>query len=528
MTTSSSEFHEASLGKRYFFKLCSNMATIPLFLLQETILPRVLGPSAYGNYNFLAAFYTQIVSFLDLGTSTCMRTGLSKRPGEAGIVTFYLRIILLLFAGMLLAGAVMYLPGVSAALLPEVPLWMVFPAAVCVYLIWLASTVRGMNDAMGNTTSSEVVRMAVNMAAALALLGLFLLDALNMPLFYLQQGLTYALLAAGFAYAFKKGWVERSGPWNFRASCFLTPQETRAYIREYRDYCGPLFTMTLCSALALMAERWILQYFGGSHAQGYFSLSQKVGMACFLFVTAMMPLLQRELSMAHQKKDAMAMGFIVERFAPLLYAVAAWFACFTSVEAQAVIRLFAGLDFAEALLPVQIMAFYPVHQCYGQLAGAIYYASGDTSSLRNITVAGLLVGLVCAWVFLAPRGMGGVDLGAAGLSLKMVLVQIATVNVLMWRCSRKIPFSFGKNLLHQILCPVCFLLLAFATKATTLAFLPFGSTDVIRFFLSGFLYALLSAALLFAFPFAAGITRKDLHGYVARGKRWIDRKRKIS
>ena len=73
-----------SLGRRYLFKLVSNVATIPLFFVLEAVLPRALGPAAYGNYNFSTTLFQNFTNFLDMGTSTCLYTSLSKRPGEFG------------------------------------------------------------------------------------------------------------------------------------------------------------------------------------------------------------------------------------------------------------------------------------------------------------------------------------------------------------------------------------------------------------------------------------------------------------
>lgn len=518
---SSSNTPEPSLGKRYLFKLCSNIATIPLFFLQEAILPRILGPIAYGNFTFVAAFYTQIINFLDLGTGVCLRTGLAKRPHETGIISFYLRITLYIFSALLLCGIIMYAPSVSELFLPNIPLWMIFPSLFCAFLTWLSLTTRGMNDAIGSTTSSELIRIVISISSAMVLLVLFFSHILSLPLFYLQQGVTYGAITIGVVYTFIRAWKKRNPSTKAASFYELTTEQRTSYIREYKSYCSPLFVIALCSMLALLFERWVLQFFSGSLDQGYFSLSQKVGMACFLFVTAMMPLLQRDLSMAHGKQDFEAMAKIIDRFAPLLYSIAGWFACFTCIEASGVIHIFAGNDFLDAMLPVQIMAFYPVHQCYGQLASTIFYASGNTSTLRNFTLLGLMAGIICTWIFVAPLEFGGLHLGATGLALKMVLIQMITVNILMWRCSKDIAFSFKKNFLHQILSPLCFLLLAFVSQQLTMQLSFFTPDSLLRFFLSGSVYALLSSIVVYAIPSTIGMKPNDIRGLIVRGKGWI-------
>ena len=156
------------------------------------------------------------------------------------------------------------------------------------------------------------------------------------------------------------------------------------------------------------------------------------------------------------------------------------------------------------------MAFYPVHQGYGQVVNSVYYATGETRALRNITVLSLLGGLVLAWVLLAPPSLGGFDLGAAGLAWKMVLVQVIAVNVLLWACRRVVPFDLRRNLAHQLLCPAVLLSLALMARYATAA-AGLGPADgLTRFFISGIGYTVLSFGAVLFFPFIAGVTRQEI------------------
>ena len=224
------------------------------------------------------------------------------------------------------------------------------------------------------------------------------------------------------------------------ALAFSLPDgQSKAYQREFFNYRHPLFVQALLSFLLLTAERWLLQWFDGSVQQGFFALSQKVSMACFLFVSAMTPLIMRELSIAWGHNDREAMGRLLTRFAPLLYVVAAYFSCFTLVEGSALVDFFGGAEFAAATLPVQIMALYPLHQAYGQLAGSVFHATGRTRVLRNMAALECVYGFTTAWFLLAPPEYMGLNLGAVGLAIKTVVVQIITVNVYLWLASRFLP-----------------------------------------------------------------------------------------
>ena len=515
MTTAREEGN--SLGKRYIFKLFSNVATVPLYLVLEAVLPRALGPAMYGNYNFATSLFQNFANFLDMGTSTCLFTAVAKRPGEFGLLSFYARVALAMLLLCLLAGLCMFLPGAGEFLLPGIPLWMAVPAALWAYFTWASKTMRGISDALGFTIHSEFVRVGVNLFSASALLALFYSGILTLPVLFGHQYLTLGAMAVGYALCLRGVWrsaetPETSRSWRLSRECLT------GYLHEFRRYSTPLFFTALCSVLALSGERWMLQTFDGSEQQGFFSLSQKVGTACFLFVSAMTPLLTRELAVAHGKGDPQGMARILDTLAPSLYAVSAWLACFTLIEAQTVVRLFGGDQFAVALLPVQIMTLYPLHQGYGQIAGAVFYASGETRLYRNISIAGLLMGLLCAWILLAPPAsgkagesallVGGFGLGAAGLAWKMVGVQFVTVNILLLACRSIAPFRYWRNFAHQLLCPAALLLAAAAARHGTEALLP--EMGFFRFLVSGMCYCAFCLILACVFPFLFGLSRDFL------------------
>lgn len=513
-----------SLGKRYLFKLGSNLATVPLYLVMEAVLPRALGPAAYGNFNFSTALFQNFTNFLDMGTSTCLNTALAKRPAEApALAAFYARVALLVLLLCLLAGAALSMPGAGGLLMPGVPLWLALPAALWAYVTWAGRVGRGMNDALGHTVSGEPVRIGVNLLSAAALVGLFAAGCLSLPVLFAHQYVFLSLMAAGFVYVMRRDigiggfdGVKSAG------SGRLDPEKARAYRREFRRYSAPLFALALCSALALSAERWLLQYFDGSVQQGYFSLAQRVGVACFLFVTALTPLLTRELAVAHGKNDPGEMARLLDAFAPKIYALSAWMACFALAEAPAVARLFGGEAFGGAVLPLQIMALYPVHQGYGQVAGAVFYATGQTRRLRNISLVWMAGGLVAVFFLLAPPENAGLGLGAAGLALKMVAVQILSVNALFFACRKTVPFAFGRNLLHQLYCPLAFATLAFGARFATEA-LGGAPSSLPRFVASGALYCLFCALTLPLLPPLAGLRRGELGSQFARLRRWLGR-----
>ena len=80
----------ASLRKRYFFKLMTNLVGMVVGIGTQSIVPRALGPASYGDFSFLTNFFYQVVGFLNMNTSTAYYTMLSQRQQDTGLVRFYL------------------------------------------------------------------------------------------------------------------------------------------------------------------------------------------------------------------------------------------------------------------------------------------------------------------------------------------------------------------------------------------------------------------------------------------------------
>lgn len=505
----------ATLARRYIFKLAANFASVPVYLLMEAILPRALGPSVYGNFNFATALFQQITGFLDMGTSTCFYNSLSRHQLRTSLFSFYLRVALAVLLLIMLLAAIFLLPQVGELLMPDVPLYFAPLAALWAYLTWAGRVLRSANDALGATIPSELWRAAISIFGVLLLLLLFMGDLLSVGMLFLQQYLLLGLSCLAFWHVCKNSWLQKDKILHWR----LPRMKRKFFEAEFFSYSHPLFVQSLLSFFMLTAERWLLQWFDGSTQQGFYALSQKISMACFLFVSAMTPLLMREFSIAWGKKNIAVMGGLLNRFAPMLYILAAYFSCFTLAEGKTIVEFFGGSQFLAAITPVQIMALYPVHQAYGQMASSIFHASGKTRILRNMAAAECFYGLLVTWLLIAPAHLGGLNLGATGLAVKTVAVQFVSVNIYLWLASRFIPFAFGKNLFHQIWSVLLFLAFAYACRELSMHFWPAAAW--LRFFASGAIYSFLCLVVCLSWPGCLGLSHDELRELALRFKLFI-------
>lgn len=495
---------EDSLKKRYLFKLGTNLVGMVIGIITQAIIPRGLGPKAYGDFNYISNFFTQIVGFLDMGTSVGFYTKLSKRPKESSLVSFYLYFSVIVSFVIVVFVMIAAMTSVHSILWPAQELIYIYLGVAWGILYWIVLVLSKMADAYGITVSTEIVQIFQKFFGLALIVLLYASHLLSLTNFFYYQFILFLVLCVAFIWV-----MERSG-FSFYNGWRLSREQIKVYAKEFYDYSHPLFSYAVVGLIVGILDRWLLQTYAGSVQQGFYSLSYQIGALCFLFTGAMTPLLTREFSIAFGSNDLSKMAVLFRRYIPLLYATAAYFSCFIALQADKVIYILGGSNYSGALLPVMIMAFYPIHQTYGQLSGAIFYATGQTALYRNIGILFMVAGLPITYVLIAPTQNMGLNAGAAGLALKMVVIQFVGVNVQLYFNARFLKLPFYRYLGHQVI-SVGSLLLVAAFASTIVSILPFFYGSMIMSFIAaGILYTLLVIGLVYCLPMLFGLRRNDI------------------
>ena len=175
---------EASLKKRYLYKLVANIIGLFFALLTQSIIPRGLGPKAYGDFSFLSNFFTQIVGFLDMGTSIGFYTKISQRQREFGLVSSYLYFTTFVSLIILLFMAFAVSTSIHTILWPEQGVFYIVLAAFWGIMTWFVRIINKMADAYGLTVSTELARISQKTIGLALILSLFFFDLLNLRNFF--------------------------------------------------------------------------------------------------------------------------------------------------------------------------------------------------------------------------------------------------------------------------------------------------------------------------------------------------------
>lgn len=494
-----------SFSKRYFFKLTTNLLGFFIGIVSQAIVPRSLGPGSYGDFSFLTNFFSQIIGFFDMGSASCFYTKLSQRPKEYRLVSFYLYFMGLAGICVLVFVGVVRMSGAYSRLWPGEELLYVYMSLFLALVIWVSNIMNQMTDAYGLTVSAETGKIMQKFAALLVLILLFASANLNLFTYFLYNFAAILLLILVFMVVLRKNGYDL-----FR-KIRLSLSEARAYVREFYSYCHPLVLYSVVTVIVGIFDRWLLQVCGGSIQQGFFGLSDQIGLACFLFTGAMTPLIMREFSVTYASKDIKAMKEIFRRNVPFMYSITAFISCFMAVNADKVTLIMGGSKFTGAVIPVALMVLFPMVRTYSQLTSAVFYATGKTRLYSNIVIATMLAGVPITYFLIAPKRFFGMEAGAIGLAVKTLVTGFVTVNVLLYFNVKFLNLAFWKYVAHQIASAVFLLAIAIiAGIGVSHAAVLWKNQIVISFLFSGAVYTAIVAVCVYIYPGIFALTKNDI------------------
>jgi len=488
-----------SLKKRYLFKTSRSAIGAVLSIISIPLVTRSLGAEGYGLFNYLKIFYEQIVGFFSIGTSA-FYPKLSRRPGDKGIIRFVMLYDAVLFFGSFIMLGFLFISGQAKTVLTTESLLIASYALLLVWILLLNQKMTAFMDAIGKTLTNEVVLLCLRITLTAGLVLLFIINRLNLASYFIIQIVVmFLFLFVLMVFAFRY---------------FPRVQKSRSIKEtalEFKDYSLPLFWASTVGIITGLVDRWMLQFFGGAAEQGYFSLGYNLGAICFLLTGSLTPLLMREYAIAYENRDQEKLKHLFSKFLPLFYVITATIACFLAVHGDWLAPLIGGTDFSEAALPVMLLGLAPIHQTYGQLSGSLMTATDRTREYGGITMFMAILGLPVTYFVLSPETYWGLNLGAMGLAIKLVVLQIIGVNIQLWYNTRQLGLKIRKFLVHQVLVVMLFLIFAFIGK-----FIVSSSFDsgIVALILSGGLYLLFVISIVFIFPSFISMSRLELLNHI--------------
>ncbi len=481
---------EDSLKKRYVLKLLANIVFGITNALLVAIVPKALGPVAYGQFNFLQQLYNQFISLVDANSSTAFFTKLSANNSRKELIAFYFFCSLLLFIVIFIASFAINQIGAGDVAFPDVDKSHIYLSMIFCFFTWLSQIYIKISDAYAVTVPVEIIKIVHKIVMLIMIFIIINGYGLNLEnyLFFNIISLVILLLVLQFLLTQKK---------IVDLKVFSQPINFQGVFKEFYSFCSPLFFFNLIAIAIGIFDIWLLQKISGSVEVGFYGLAYSISAMCFLFTSAMTPIIMREFSKSIEKKDFENVRDLFRRYVPMLYAISAYFSVFVAFHAADLLLIFTDQRYEGAYMALVIMAFYPLHQTYGQINAALFFSAEKVTLYRNIGLLFSFFGLILSFLSVYL-----LNLGAEGMAWKMLIVQLVSVNVQLYYNAKYLKESSLGYILHQILCVMILGSIAYLTCVS------FFDSLVYDFLLSGFLYTAIVLLFILRFPTLLIVARR--------------------
>ncbi|MBF0300558.1 MAG: lipopolysaccharide biosynthesis protein [Oligoflexia bacterium] len=428
------------LTTRYSYKLLSNVITFFLGFVTAGIVPRNLGPANYGNFNFLTGFFSHFISILDCGCSSWFYVRLSQNPEQKDILRYFTLVVFIICLVFFTSIGCVFLLHQENWFWPQQKKIYILFAATYGLIVWISNICEQISDALGFTVYSEIIKISQKIIGVAVLLLLLHLSWINLKsIFIYHISITFFVLSiVCFIMYSKKKWSP--------SKC---SSSTKDYFKDMSIYTWPLISCTIISCGANYLDRWLLQLLVGSKEQGFFSLALMTSSFCFMFSQSLTQLLIREYSIQAAKKDFENIARLFNLYLPLMYTIAAYFACFISSQSSNIVKFIGGEKYAEAMMTTAVLAFFSIFQTYGQLSGSLFLSMDKVKLYRNIGIFFSIIGVPLTYIMVAPLDKYGFGLGSLGLAIKTVVLQFFWVNTQLFFNTKILNLRFKKYLWHQ-------------------------------------------------------------------------------
>jgi len=483
---------EDSLQKRYVIKLISNIVSGLINLLMVAIVPKELGPIAYGSFSYLQQFYNQIIAFLDASTSIAFFTKLSANNSRKELISFYAVFCIIVLAILYILVCFFEKMGYIEVLASGISIGYIYLGMWFGFLTWLTQVYIKISDAYALTISVELIKIAHK----ILMLGVLLLFinylTFNLSVYFYFHFLSLISLIIVLNVLFYKEHIFHN---------LLVFNSFEKIIKEFYSFCSPLFAFNCITICIGIFDIWLLQKVSGSLETGYYGLGYSIAALCFVFTSAMTPVITREFSKSFEQKDMQKISELFKLYVPMLYTLAVFFSVFIAFEAKSLLSLFTDERFEGAYLTLVVIAFYPLHQTYGQINAALFFATEDTKAYRNTGLISSFIGLILSYLFIYQF-----EFGAVGFAWKMVISQFLAVNLQLYLNVRKLKLSYLYFLWHQVYSVLLLSALAYCSSYVV----HIDNSLLVDLIMSGALYSILVLSVLLIFPSLLGLDRKAL------------------
>lgn len=423
-------------------KLFATTLKLPVLAIINLILPRILGVSNFGKFEFLNSISLKLLSFFENGTLTGFFVKYSKNPNEIDFVYYYFRFIILSTIIILIFISFAFILDFNFLIWDDNPFIIVllsFLFAAELFLINFISRVYESNNLTHKSEFSKLIGQTF--LCTLLVITLYYFSGIKLVWLYVIYISLNLLLIIYLG----------TSNINFFSKDLFKISGRTTYTKYLYVYSSPLIVYFIISTAAEIFTRWYLQKIGGDTEQAFYGLSLKIITILTLILASVIPILTREFSKAGE--SVLTNKLYSKSFINLLF-LSISLSTIMSTNSDFIIKIFGGSSFSFASPVLKLVAFIPTFQLLNQLNGSLLYSKAKTKSYSKVGIV-LSVILVISTIFFCGSFFDiGMNMGAIGLGFAYLLNNILRTIILTTLIiySLKTPISkFTFKILYTIL-----------------------------------------------------------------------------
>ena len=230
-----------------------------------------------------------------MGSSIAFFTKLSARQSRKELISFYFLFSLLIFVLLFLFIFLGYYFEFLSVFVPDIPIFYIFLGLFFGFFTWFTQVYTKIADAYALTVSYEIIKIFHKIITLFLLLFFIYYLSFDLELYFYFNYISLVSFLLVITYLFIKKEIFKN-ILNFQFSILNLS-------KEFLTYCHPLFVYSIVGLVSGFFQIWLLQKVAGSEETGFYGLAYGLAAMCFLFTSAMTPIITREFSKSYEEKD---------------------------------------------------------------------------------------------------------------------------------------------------------------------------------------------------------------------------------
>lgn len=373
------------MQNRIVFKIISTGLNFLISVAIGILVPRAIGPTAYGDFSYIISTYGFLFQLLMLSSSVAYVYFLSHGKYKTEDINILYSLFLFIVSILVVTIGIISMNTEFGTMY----LWNGLNENYLLYLglsfavfLNLQDVLIAYSDSTGQTIQSEKIKLLSRFLMIFIIIFLIYQDNLDIYSYFILLILNFVLF---FILFFK--FI------SFKLSTINNVQLLDIFNDLY-IYIRPLIIFTLIASVYAYLGKYVLQSTSGSIEQGYYNFAYQLALIPVTFISAIMVIYMSAMSKKFKNNDIEGVKEIFLKNIFKIYAIHAFISFFMLINAKEIILTTVGIEYLDALGALQGLTIFSLLHTFGTLSRNIFLSSARTKQYSVINSISMIIGIV--------------------------------------------------------------------------------------------------------------------------------------